>query len=88
MRSVHAGDVEVGSNRFVARIDGHIAAETVSLTRGLLLGILMFLAGFVLWNVDNLFCHHLTASKKQMLLPWSLVLETHGWWHILTGLGE
>ncbi|KAK4131799.1 aPHC-domain-containing protein [Trichocladium antarcticum] len=49
-------------------------------------GILMFLAGFVLWNVDNLFCHHLTASKKQMLLPWSLVLETHGWWHILTGL--
>ena len=48
----------------------------------------MFLAGFCLWNMDNIFCHHLTTGKQQMLLPWSAVLEGHGWWHILTGLGE
>ncbi|KAH6627961.1 ceramidase-domain-containing protein [Chaetomium tenue] len=52
-----------------------------------LTGIFMFLAGFFLWNMDNIFCHHLTATKKQILLPWSVVLEGHGWWHILTGLG-
>lgn len=48
----------------------------------------MFLAGFFLWNMDNIFCHHLTTTKKQIMLPWSVILEGHGWWHILTGLGE
>jgi hypothetical protein len=37
--------------------------------------------------MDNIFCRHLTATKKQILLPWSVILEGHGWWHILTGLG-
>ncbi|SPQ19336.1 c804d4db-4c73-4ac4-840f-b0914149d89c [Thermothielavioides terrestris] len=27
-------------------------------------GILTFLAGFVIWNIDNIFCHHLTTTKK------------------------
>ncbi|KAL1840742.1 hypothetical protein VTJ49DRAFT_182 [Mycothermus thermophilus] len=49
-------------------------------------GIGMFLAGFFIWNIDNIFCHHLTASKNRILLPWSVLLEGHGWWHILTGL--
>ncbi|KAL2118942.1 hypothetical protein VTJ04DRAFT_5901 [Mycothermus thermophilus] len=49
-------------------------------------GIGMFLAGFFIWNIDNIFCRHLTASKNKILLPWSVVLEGHGWWHILTGL--
>ena len=48
----------------------------------------MFLGGFFLWNMDTIFCHHLTATKNQILLPWSVILEGHGWWHILTGLGE
>lgn len=51
-------------------------------------GVLMFSAGFLIWNVDNIFCRHLTATKNQILLPWSALLEGHGWWHILTGLGE
>ncbi|KAL2146266.1 hypothetical protein VTI28DRAFT_4562 [Corynascus sepedonium] len=50
-------------------------------------GILMFLAGFFIWNMDNIYCHHLTNTKNNLLLPWSVVLEGHGWWHILTGLG-
>ncbi|KAL2266574.1 hypothetical protein VTJ83DRAFT_5926 [Remersonia thermophila] len=50
-------------------------------------GIGMFLAGFFIWNIDNIFCRRLTAGKNQILLPWSVVLEGHGWWHILTGLG-
>ncbi|KAL2020696.1 hypothetical protein VTK56DRAFT_8092 [Thermocarpiscus australiensis] len=52
-----------------------------------LTGILMFLAGFFIWNMDNIYCHHLTTTKKRILLPWSVVLEGHGWWHVLTGLG-
>jgi dihydroceramidase len=48
----------------------------------------MFLAGFVIWNVDNIFCRHLTVTKNAVLLPWSVLLEGHGWWHVLTGLGQ
>jgi dihydroceramidase len=46
------------------------------------------LAGFVIWNIDNIFCHHLTTTKKAILLPWAVLLEGHGWWHVLTGLGK
>lgn len=47
----------------------------------------MFVGGFFLWNMDNIFCHHLKTARHQIGLPWSVVLEAHGWWHILTGLG-
>jgi len=49
-------------------------------------GILMFLAGFFVWNMDNIFCHSLVHARNHIKLPWSIVLEGHGWWHILTGL--
>ncbi|KAK4170173.1 ceramidase-domain-containing protein [Cladorrhinum sp. PSN259] len=50
-------------------------------------GIIMFLVGFFLWNVDTIFCKHITTTKQRLQLPWSAVLEGHGWWHILTGAG-
>lgn len=50
-------------------------------------GIFMFLAGFLIWNIDNVFCHHITQTKQKVLLPWAIIFEGHGWWHILTGLG-
>jgi len=51
-------------------------------------GIFMFLGGFLIWNLDNTFCHHLVHTRNQIQLPWAVVLEGHGWWHILTGLGK
>lgn len=53
-----------------------------------LAGVVIFVAGFVIWLADTAFCHHLSTAKNHVLLPWSIVLEGHGWWHILTGLGE
>lgn len=51
------------------------------------IAIITFVGGFFIWNMDNIFCKHLTTAKNQLQLPWSIVLEGHGWWHILTGLG-
>jgi dihydroceramidase len=48
----------------------------------------MFLGGFFIWNMDNIYCRHLTTTKQQILLPWAVILEGHGWWHVLTGLGK
>ncbi|KAK3330867.1 ceramidase [Apodospora peruviana] len=50
-------------------------------------GTVLFSVGFVIWLLDNTFCHHLVSARNQVLLPWAVVLEGHGWWHILTGLG-
>ncbi|EFX01210.1 alkaline dihydroceramidase [Grosmannia clavigera kw1407] len=49
-------------------------------------GIGMFLLGFLIWNLDNVYCSHLLSWRQILLLPWSLVLEGHGWWHLFTGL--
>lgn len=48
----------------------------------------MFLGGFLIWNLDNVFCRHLVHARNRIQLPWAVVLEGHGWWHILTGLGK
>lgn len=50
-------------------------------------GGIIFVSGFGLWNVDNALCSSLTTAKRAMGMPWSFVLELHGWWHILTGIG-
>ncbi|KAG4033793.1 hypothetical protein MFRU_004g02960 [Monilinia fructicola] len=50
-------------------------------------GGVIFVSGFLLWNIDNGFCRALTDAKRSVGMPWSFVLELHGWWHILTGIG-
>ena len=50
-------------------------------------GIALFLVGFFIWNLDNIFCSYLRQWRNVLLLPWSIVLEGHAWWHIFTGLG-
>lgn len=46
-----------------------------------------FLFGFFLWVVDRLACGTLTSGKRAIGMPWSFILEFHGWWHIFTGIG-
>ncbi|GAA94406.1 uncharacterized protein L969DRAFT_25706 [Mixia osmundae IAM 14324] len=53
-----------------------------------LLGSASFVAGFVIWNMDNLLCDSLTDVKHAVGQPVSgILLEGHAWWHIGTGLG-
>ncbi|KAE9378362.1 alkaline phytoceramidase [Stipitochalara longipes BDJ] len=50
-------------------------------------GSIIFVTGFAIWNVDNAICGSLTGWKRQLGMPWSFVLELHGWWHVFTGAG-
>ncbi|KAB5563527.1 ceramidase [Coniochaeta sp. 2T2.1] len=52
-----------------------------------LAGIFWFLTGFFIWNMDNIYCPHLKTARNHVLLPWSVLLEGHGWWHLFTALG-
>nr|XP_009505996.1 PREDICTED: alkaline ceramidase 3-like [Phalacrocorax carbo] len=48
----------------------------------------VFLMGFFLWNVDNIFCDKLRALRERMPPVVGAVTQFHAWWHILTGLGS
>ncbi|KAJ2762832.1 alkaline ceramidase ydc1, partial [Coemansia nantahalensis] len=52
-----------------------------------LFGCLGMLAGFLVWNVDNIFCHQLRSYRAYVGAPLDAVLQLHGWWHILTAYG-
>ncbi|KAI9790237.1 MAG: hypothetical protein M1816_005262 [Peltula sp. TS41687] len=50
-------------------------------------GLTMFLGGFALWSLDNRYCTRLRSWRRRMGLPWGILLEGHGWWHLMTGIG-
>lgn len=48
----------------------------------------LFIFGFFIWNLDNIFCSNLIFLRRNYLgLPLGVLLEGHGWWHVFTGLG-
>lgn len=50
-------------------------------------GATSFALGFFLWLVDRFACTALTTAKHYVGMPWGFLLELHGWWHVLTGVG-
>ncbi|THV07481.1 alkaline phytoceramidase [Dendrothele bispora CBS 962.96] len=50
-------------------------------------GAVTFALGFLIWNLDNVFCDALTKMKPTIGWPAAFLLEGHSWWHFLTGLG-
>lgn len=48
----------------------------------------LFLFGFIIWNIDNVYCSSITYFRRHFLgLPLGFLTEGHGWWHIFTGMG-
>lgn len=43
-----------------------------------------FLAAFAIWNVDNLCCNHLKLARSLLRPPLNVLLQLHGWWHVLS----
>jgi dihydroceramidase len=43
-------------------------------------GLTVFLGGFGIWALDNVYCGTLRKWRRSMGLPWGVVLEGHGWW--------
>lgn len=50
-------------------------------------GITVFVGGFGIWALDNQYCSTLRQWRRSIGMPWGFVLEGHGWWHLMTGLG-
>lgn len=45
-------------------------------------GLATFLGGFAIWNLDNVFCSRLRGWRREIGLPWGILLEGHGWWYV------
>lgn len=50
-------------------------------------GLCQFLFGYFLWNLDIHFCDFWRSLRHTVGLPYGLILEGHGWWHLFTGSG-
>lgn len=50
-------------------------------------GLTVFLGGFGIWGLDNKYCSTIRRWRREMGLPWGIILEGHGWWHLMTGFG-
>lgn len=45
-------------------------------------GLGVFLGGFGIWNLDNIYCGTLRRWRHDIGLPWGILLEGHGWWYV------
>ncbi|KAL8771177.1 MAG: hypothetical protein Q9209_003348 [Squamulea sp. 1 TL-2023] len=43
-------------------------------------GLSIFLSGFGIWQLDNVFCSKLRRWRREIGLPWGIIIEGHGWW--------
>lgn len=57
--------------------DSKILSEMWTMIRW---GLSIFLGGFVLWNLDREHCSTLRKVRREIGLPWGILLELHGWW--------
>lgn len=62
----------------------HMAKELKTIFR---IGATIFLTGFLIWNLDNVFCENITGWKTAIQWPSAFLLEGHAWWHVLTAVG-
>jgi dihydroceramidase len=44
-------------------------------------GLSIFLGGFAVWSLDNVYCGTLRRWRREIGLPWGVLLEGHGWWY-------
>lgn len=45
-------------------------------------GLTIFLGGFAIWNLDNKYCSTIRRWRREVGLPWGILLEGHGWWYV------
>lgn len=43
-------------------------------------GLSIFLGGFGIWHLDNMFCSKFITWRRAIGMPWGFFLEGHGWW--------
>ncbi|ORY67555.1 alkaline ceramidase family protein [Pseudomassariella vexata] len=66
---------------------GRSKEEKARLLRRYGKSLVILISGYVLWNIDLERCFELRKIRGAIGMPWSWLLEFHGWWHVLTAVG-
>ena len=78
------GTLDKGSNSTNARTEREKNAKDAEILQTMwvmvAVGLSTFLLGFYIWHLDNTYCSKIRSWRRQMGLPWGLLLEGHGWW--------
>jgi dihydroceramidase len=95
LRSIYVMEVTLRSSRRVEPPNGRAKAgdepeqkraktrdEAILKTMWIMIacGITSVATGFLIWNLDNIFCSTLRRWRREVGLPWGILLEGHGWW--------
>ncbi|KAH0336396.1 alkaline phytoceramidase, partial [Aureobasidium melanogenum] len=73
--------------RSLIKLRVHDPQDKQMLQKATIFGAGFFASGYLLWQLDFIFCPQLTALKRKVGIPWGFLFELHGWWHILTAIG-
>ncbi|KAH0365978.1 alkaline phytoceramidase, partial [Aureobasidium melanogenum] len=73
--------------RSLIKLRVHNPQDKQMLQNATIFGAGCFAFGYLLWQLDFIFCPQLTALKRKEGIPWGFLLESHGWWHVLTAIG-
>lgn len=65
----------------------HIVETRKQMNAVMIRGFLYILLGYFLWNTDIHLCSMYRSVRRAVGMPYGFVLEGHGWWHLLTGIG-
>lgn len=76
----------VGRNTILLRQLPNDLPARNAVTRTLVNGVIVFIAAFAIWNIDNICCRSLRQARD-MMSPWGFLLEGHAYWHFGTGYG-
>lgn len=66
----------------------HLARRKYFQKRWFVLSICLYLFGFAVWNVDNVFCSELRRTREALPSILSPFTQLHAWWHFFAGYGS
>ena len=74
------GRVDVNDSAEQTRMDRRDLGILKIMYQMIPVGLGSIALGFLIWNLDNAFCSTLRRWRREIGLPWGILLEGHGWW--------
>ncbi|RDL35131.1 uncharacterized protein BP5553_07062 [Venustampulla echinocandica] len=69
-----------------ARRDARDTAILRTMWKMIACGLTCVTSGFLIWTMDNEYCSTFRRWRAEIGLPWGMLLEGHGWWHVVSGI--
>jgi dihydroceramidase len=79
-RAPRAGNESHNMGRLTSKEDKRDLAIVKVMWQMIPVGVGSVALGFLIWNLDNAFCSVLRRWRREIGLPWGILLEGHGWW--------